>query len=170
MRNERYKAYKNKLNHLIRIAKRNYYDDKFTSVRNNIKDTWKLINEVINNKKMKRTLPSQFKIDGRIVFDPNEIADKFCKYFTNGINLANKIPSISTSFRTSLGTSITETIWLKPATLPELEQTCMTFKSGKAPGFDNIPCILLRVLLSTYRTLYCILLIFPLAKEYFQTN
>ena len=32
-----------------------------------------------------------------------------------------------------------ETIWLKPATLAELEQTCMTFKSGKAPGFDNIP-------------------------------
>ena len=104
MRNERYKAYKNKSNHLIRIAKRNY-DDKFTSVRNNIKDTWKLINEVINNKKMKRTLPSQFKIDSKIVFDPNEIVDKFCKYFTNiGINLANKIPSISTSFRTCLGT------------------------------------------------------------------
>ena len=39
------------------------------------------------------------KIDGKIVFDPNEITDKFCKYFTNiGINLANKIPSISTSF------------------------------------------------------------------------
>ena len=38
-----------------------------------------------------------------------------------------------------IGTSITETIWLKPATLSELEQTCMTFKSGKAPGFDNIP-------------------------------
>jgi hypothetical protein len=112
VRNERYKAYKNKLKHLIRIAKRNYYDDKFTSVRNNIKDTWKLINEVINNKKMKQTLPSQFNIDGRIVFYPNEIANKFCKYFTNiGINLANKIPSISTSFRTCLGTSITETIW-----------------------------------------------------------
>jgi hypothetical protein len=47
------------------------------------------------------------KIDGKIVFDLNEIADKFCKYFTNiGINLANKIPSSSTSFRTCLGTSI----------------------------------------------------------------
>jgi hypothetical protein len=90
---------------------------------------------------MKRTLPSQFKIDGKIVFYPNRFwSDKFCKYFTNiGINLANKIPSISTSFRTCLGTSITETIWLKPATLAEREQTCMTFKSGKEPGFDNIP-------------------------------
>ena len=118
---------------------------------------------------MKRTLPSQFKIDGMIVFDPNEIADKFCKYFTNGINLANKIPSSSKSFRTSLGTSITETIWLKPATLPELEQTCMTFKSGKAPGFDNIPCILL----SSFKyisnpLLHLINLSF--SKEYFQTN
>ena len=71
---------------------------------------------------MKRALPSQFKTDEKVVSDPKEIADKFCKYFTNiGINLANKIPSVDTSFRISLGTTITETIWLKPVTLTELE-------------------------------------------------
>ena len=130
-RSETYKAYKNKLNHLIRIAKRNYYESQFVRARNNIKDTWKLINEVINNKNTKRVLPSQFKIDEKVVSDPKEIADKFCKYFTNiGISLANKIPSTDKSFRTSLGTSIRETIWLKPVTHAELEYVCMTFKSA----------------------------------------
>ena len=139
-RSKKYKAYKNKLNNLIRIAKRNYYESQFVMARNNIKGTWKLINEVINNKNTKRVLPSQFKIDEKVVSDPKEIADKFCKYFTNiGISLANKIPSTDKSFRTSLGMSIRETIWLKPVTHAELEYVCMTFKSAKAPGFDNIP-------------------------------
>ncbi len=47
----RYKLYKNKLNHLIRIAKRNYYDSKFIMAKDNLKETWKLINEVINKRK-----------------------------------------------------------------------------------------------------------------------
>ena len=143
---ERYKAYRNKLNHLIRIAKRNYYDSQFLRVRNSIKGMWKLINEVINNKNMKRALPSQFKTDEKVVSDPKEIADKFLrKYFTNiGINLANKIPSVDTSFQISLGTTITETIWLKPVTLTELEHVCTTFKAGKAPGFDNIPMYIIK--------------------------
>ena len=46
--NERkYKTYKNKLNHLIRIAKRKYYDTKFESAKNDLRTTWKLLNEVI---------------------------------------------------------------------------------------------------------------------------
>ena len=44
----KYKAYKNKLTHLIRIAKRKYYDSKFENARNDLKTTWKLLNEVIN--------------------------------------------------------------------------------------------------------------------------
>ena len=44
----KYKTYKNKLNHLIRIAKRKYYDTKFESAKNDLRTTWKLLNEVIN--------------------------------------------------------------------------------------------------------------------------
>ena len=88
-RSEKYKAYKNKLNHLIRIAKRNYYESQFVRARNNIKDTWKLINEVINNKNTKQVLPSQFKIDG---FDniPMHIIKNSFKYISNPLlNLIN---------------------------------------------------------------------------------
>jgi hypothetical protein len=40
-------------------------------------------------------------------------------------------------FEHALVQVFSETIWLKPATLAELEQTCMTFKSGKVPGFKQ---------------------------------
>lgn len=59
-RQSQYKIYSNKLNTLIRIAKRNYYDERFGLVKNNLKETWKLINEVINKSKGKPSLPNIF--------------------------------------------------------------------------------------------------------------
>ena len=48
VRESQYKIYRNKLNHLIRISKLNYYEERFDSAKNNSRETWKLINEVIN--------------------------------------------------------------------------------------------------------------------------
>ena len=60
--NERiYKTYKNKLNHLIRLAKRKYYDTKFESAKHDLRTTWKLLNEVINKRKSRSPFPSSFK-------------------------------------------------------------------------------------------------------------
>ena len=44
--------------HVERIAKRKYYDSKFENARNDLKITWKLLNEVINKRKSKSSLPS----------------------------------------------------------------------------------------------------------------
>lgn len=52
----KYKHYRNKLNHLIKIAKRKYYDTKFDKAKNNLKETWKLINDVINKTSRKTAL------------------------------------------------------------------------------------------------------------------
>ena len=103
--NERkYKTYKNKLNHLIRIAKRKYYDTKFESATNDLRTTWKLLNEVTNKRKSKLPLPSSFASERKTITDPMEIADKFCKYFTNiGPNLARALRDVNSSFSSFLG-------------------------------------------------------------------
>ena len=135
-----YKTYKNKLNHLIRIAKRSYYDRKFDSAKNDLKLTWKLLKEVINKRKSKSLLPSSFKAEGRSITDPTEIANRFCKYFTNiGPRLASAIPAVSSTFRSFLTGNSNTAVTLKPTTVRELENICSTFASGKAPGYDNIP-------------------------------
>ncbi|CAH3034171.1 unnamed protein product, partial [Porites lobata] len=79
----KYKRYRNKLNHLIKIAKRKYYDTKFEKAKNNLKETWKLINDVINKPSRKAALPNSFFSDGKLLNDPQEIANCFCKFFTN---------------------------------------------------------------------------------------
>ena len=133
-------SYKNKLNHLIRIAKRSYYDRKFDSAKNDLKLTWKLLKEVINKRKSKSPLPSSFKAEGRSITDPTEIANRFCKYFTNiGPRLASAIPAVSPTFRSFLSGNSNTALTLKPTTVRELENICSTFASGKAPGYDNIP-------------------------------
>ena len=78
-----------------------------------------LINEIINNKKNKQPLPSSFKLHGRTISDPIEIANGFCKYSTIGPTLANKISSTTCSFQNFLGPSINKTIFLKPTTVIE---------------------------------------------------
>lgn len=45
--------YKNKLNHLIKIAKKTYNEFKFQNAKSDFKHTWRLINEVINTGKKK---------------------------------------------------------------------------------------------------------------------
>ena len=99
-----YKRYKSKLNHLIRNAKKTYYDNKFDRAKGDLKETWRLINEVISTKSKQSSLPSSFKSNGIAINDPFEIANGFCRYFTNiGSSLANRILPTNCVFQDFLG-------------------------------------------------------------------
>lgn len=135
----RYKKYKNKLTHLIKIAKKQYYEEKFEEVKNNHKATWRLINEVINKRKARPSFPSSFKSGNNILSDPSDIANSFCKYFTNvGPDLARKIPNTNISFHSFLNSGCNKSIFLRPTNANELQEICNLFKTGKSPGYDNI--------------------------------
>ena len=46
----KYKFYRNKINHLIRISKRRYYHDYFDINLTNMKQTWEALNNLLNRK------------------------------------------------------------------------------------------------------------------------
>ena len=75
-RESRYKIYKNKLTHVIRNAKWTY-ENRFEIEKNDMKLTWRLVNEVINKRKTKQSLPSAFMSDGKMITDHFEIANRF---------------------------------------------------------------------------------------------
>ena len=55
----RYKNYKNKLIHSLRIAKRIYYEKKIDASKSNAKATWRVLNEIIKTKKKRlKSTPS----------------------------------------------------------------------------------------------------------------
>ncbi len=134
-----YKIYKNKLTNLIKIAKKTYYENKFETAKNDHKTTWKLINEVINKRRTKTSLPSSFISNNTLLSDPKDIANRFCKYFANiGPDLASKIQETSNSFLSFLNSNNEESISLHPTNPNELLEICNSFKTAKAPGYDNL--------------------------------
>ena len=69
-REKLYKSYKNKSTHSLRVAKRLYYNKKLEEYKSNAKSTWKLLNDLINRKKIKCKLPSIFKSNEEEICNP----------------------------------------------------------------------------------------------------
>jgi len=54
------KNYRNRLNKLKNILKRKYYEQTFDTTKGDIKQTWKLVNDVINRKKKETVNCTEF--------------------------------------------------------------------------------------------------------------
>ena len=127
------------MTHSLRVAKRFYYNKKLDEYKSNAKSTWKLLNELINKKKMKCNLPSIFKSNEEDIFNPTHIANRFCEYFANvGPNLAKSIPASDKSHRSFLNGGFINSIFLQSASEQEVTEICSSFRSGTAPGYDSI--------------------------------
>ena len=141
----KYKNYKNKLNHSIRIAKRIYYDQKLSINKTNMKETWKILNNIINKNSSKLKINNVFEQDGREISDPLAIANKFCDYFSNiGPSLAGKIPTSSVSIKSFLNGEFSDSMFLEPVIENEIIYITKSFPSGRAPGYDNISMSVIR--------------------------
>ena len=60
----------------IRAAKREYYFKTFTAQKNDMKKTWKTIDETLNRRRNNSKFPSEFIIVNRSIAAHNEIADQ----------------------------------------------------------------------------------------------
>ena len=83
--------YRNKLTYLIKFSKSLHYNRLFNRAKNNIKDTWNIINKTLN-----RTKTTQIKnlcINNKIVSDDSMICDAFNSYF---VNIVKNIEGAST--------------------------------------------------------------------------
>ena len=120
-------SYKNKLTHSLRVAKRLYYEKQIEKLKSNVKATWKVLNEILNRNKGKRGLPSIFRADSREISNAKEIANFFCKYFTNiGPNLASKIPVSEKSHNSFLPPKLVNSILLDAVNEQEIIEICST--------------------------------------------
>jgi hypothetical protein len=90
---EVYKKHKNKLNHILRIMERDYYQSQIALHKNNLKKSWAVIKDVINRKKITHKPNIQLKINDKIINDPYLLAEQFNNFVINiGPNLDKKIP------------------------------------------------------------------------------
>ena len=86
------KTYNSILKRNIRAAKQIYFESRFNQFKNDIRNAWKTINEILSKNKGKKTSSTIFKENGTSITDKTDIAKKFNNYFTNiGQTIAESI-------------------------------------------------------------------------------
>ena len=94
-RNENlYKRYKNKLNQVIKVSKKIYYEEQLIKYKHDTKMVWRTLNEILNRGRKNTKLPNEFIGNNTTdtIKDPSKIANSFNEYFVNiGPKLAKNI-------------------------------------------------------------------------------
>ena len=88
-----YKYYRNKLNHILRIAARKHYTYLLNNNKSNLKKTWKIMKGIIN-KNRSNSVNARLKLqDGSLTTDKQLTSERFNDFFVGiGPSLAKKIP------------------------------------------------------------------------------
>ena len=136
----RYKTYKNKLTSILRYCEKQYYSDLLKINKNNMKETWKIINVLVNKKSSTRlSYPTEFMKNGSIISGNMNIAEHFTSFFANiGPTLAKGIAKSDRHVESFLGDRATGSIFLNPVTEEELINIVHSAKDKKSKGYDGI--------------------------------
>ena len=145
---EKYKRYKNKLTGILRYCEKQHYTELLEKNKGNIKETWKIINSLINKKTNGTTYPTEFRSNGTTITGSKNIANCFNKFFVNiGPSLANKIPRSNNVFTRYLSDKVDDTLFLKPVTKEEIINLVKNTKSKKSKDHDDIDMCLVKKIL-----------------------
>ena len=85
------RTYNRIINRSKTYLKKKYYAEKFHQLKNNIKLTWRLINEVLGNNPNK-SISTKFNINDKCITDQQEIANHFNSFFASiGTKISQQI-------------------------------------------------------------------------------
>ena len=136
---QKFKTYKNKLTVLIRKSKRMHFFTKFEKTKNNMKQTWQAINDIIGNG---RKQPSQCKFkdeSNNIITNSHDISDKFNDFFVNvGPKLASSIQNTGKNYFDYLHDMKSNSMFMKPIVELEIMKIVDQLKPNNSAGHDKI--------------------------------
>ena len=88
-------TYQSILKRLIRNAKKQYYQKQFEKYKNDVKNTWGTIKQILNRTRNNQNISDVFLIDNVMTTDPTTIANKFNTFFAGiGIRLSENVNNI----------------------------------------------------------------------------
>ena len=144
----KFKLYRNKLNHLLRVSKRNYYSNYFETNVGNSRKIWKGIKNLVHIKSKSYQTPEVINDNGCELTDVKSIANAFNDYCSNvGCNLANNIPKMDKSPIDYLTPpTFHDSFFLAPVTAGEIEKEIASLNCSKAIGPFSIPVVILKLI------------------------
>ena len=126
-------------------AKTNYYRDKITLQKDNPKDAWKTINNLLG-RTCNNTVVNELKLNDRKINSPEELAEAFNNCFINiGPSLAHEMAHSSVSFESFVKPSHSELPEFRTVTNANVQKTLEGLSLAKATGSDNISGKILKV-------------------------
>ena len=140
------RCYNNTLKKLIRTSKLEYYHNKFSKFKNDIKNTWLTIKEVINKNKSKNNAPDSININGNMITDTPSMVNEFNNYFANiGPLLASQIITPpNKSFKQYLTNPVKNPFKFQTIQSEDVLKVINKLKSKTSHGQDKISTILLK--------------------------
>ena len=142
---EKYRKYKNKINHLTDIAERTYKSEKFRKNEGDSGKTWKTINEFLGKTKSDNVLPKEMMDNDIVLKKPLEVINKLNRSFVEkGPNLASDIPRSNKNVKDYLGPRIQNAFKLDPISSSEILSIVQKFDANKSAGHDGIPAKILK--------------------------
>ena len=138
----RFKRYRKYLKKIIKLAKKNFYTKKFSSVQGDLKKTWGLINELRG--KVKQNIKASFIINGELVEDRRKISNEFNSFFASVAKKLNEKLNVKTcsstlnagnsndNFRSYMNKRVQTSIFLRPTSPSELIEIVKNLENDKA--------------------------------------
>ena len=145
----KYKSYRNLLNKIKRKAKQSYLGSQLQLYKNNIRETWKILNNSIGKLNDKSNIIDKITVNQEEIYDPTDISNKFLNHFSSiGAKLANGIKQTANSAESYMANPNTHSIYLSPTDQTEIEDIITGLKAKNTIGLDGISTKLLKMIKS----------------------
>ena len=145
-----YKHHRNQLVEIIKLSKKDFYQNYFTENNKNLRKIWKGIKEIVNIKTKSHDLPSCLTVNNSNVTDPLQISNQFNSYFSSiadNILKKNKFhgnKSFSDFLSDPLPNSISDDFL--PTNEKEICDLITQLKTNKGTGPNSIPTKILHLI------------------------
>ena len=145
----KFKYYRNKINHLLKVSKKNYYNEYFHQSRGNSKRLWKGIKRVLSYKSNQNRIPTKINHNNSETTDPKIIANVFDEYFANiGRELACSILDTETALNQFPKLQPHNSFYLFSTSTTEIEAEIEKLNESKATGPFSIPTRIFKLIKS----------------------
>ena len=141
----KFKLHRNKINHLLKVSKKIYYNNYFYANMTDSKKVWKGIRQHVNLKSRSGSTPTKLLVKDVEINDPKSMADAFKNFFANiGSNLTKKIPSVNKSPLQYLTVPHKDSFFLFPTSTAEVENEITGLNANKSTEPYSLPVDILK--------------------------
>ena len=142
-----YNTYQQILRKMIREAKTTHYRQYFSKFQSNTGKTWQKINEIIGKGKNKSMVSPYFLVNGELIDDEHEIAERFNNFFTS-IAASNIELDHSSSPLQYLKNRPTSSFKFHEITSNDILKITEELSGKQSSGHDNLSTALLKQIIN----------------------